>query len=401
MDMSTLNAEYGRLPQLSAAPGAKRGTAKTRNKNKHRKSIRQLRKDAIKLREQEAHFDGLEEEQDQDQDQDQDQVMESPSAHDAEDERVGGDKRRRDGQDDDKDNLLDEEDEEDEDEDEDEDEEKEARSVPLPAVAQPQKTTSFKVNKLMLSAFTTVCLMAGLQSFLNTPVGGAKTKVFVESLLKKVFELLSFARVSLYGSAFFLDADNDTEFGRQVWQTAHAISTDHLEKVSEHLDQLGEKTGIKHNTKMANVAKYRVFFNWNCFWSPIGKLSYPVSERDVLKLEKTLHALQNYHRREGMKSKRANTQSIDERVAALTWPENGFATLREALIPDMDILLAMGKPTDEPSSFFFDERDYRRFVQVLISAFYAFAPTGRVGGLKSLIYEKGLELVKNRKCCLK
>jgi hypothetical protein len=109
--------------------------------------------------------------------------------------------------------------------------------------------TSIKGSQFLVKAFMTTCVLAGLDAFLKSPIGGGRDAKFVESLEKKVFELLLFVKIAIDGAGFIYKNGQQDAFSSEVWSVVTLIATEHLDKIGLYLEDLTMRKGTKDDTK--------------------------------------------------------------------------------------------------------------------------------------------------------
>jgi hypothetical protein len=242
----------------------------------------------------------------------------------------------------------------------------------------------------MMVMLTTYCVLeSGLSKYLRSSIGGGKSDPFVSQLAKLVLNLLHYTKMALDGTGFTLD--DDMEFVGEVWSTAWTIATSETASMADHLDDLHKNQGLKDTTLRGHVATFKLFFYWFSFVFK-HKEQYHVDSDNKKMLEVVFVNLTRYYSKKAKEDRKKNRKSIEERVAANTWPENGFEDLEKCLLPHIEALLAMDLAT-----FKITEANYRHVKQVLISAIYALSPQGRSGGVKSMLLKQSGALIENGK----
>lgn len=243
---------------------------------------------------------------------------------------------------------------------------------------------------MMFRMFTTVCVLGGFHSYLASATGGGKPAKLIESISKNVLSLLRYAKISLDGTDFTTEDEQD--FVQEVWDITFAIATRHVGKIEDHLSDLKNRCKIQEFTQKLHVNHYKSYFAWFDERFEDGKLYWPFSAQDRVKLESTLRNLASFYNRKGNQMRNKRTKSIEESVADFAWPENGFHDLQTALTPHILRILKT-----KPELVCLDKKDYDYFMKVLICAFYSYHVNGRIGGVTSIklsqaedIYENGM-----------
>ena len=234
--------------------------------------------------------------------------------------------------------------------------------------------------------FSAACVAAGLCGYLSSSNGGGNDTKFINTLVRKVLDLLRYTKFALDGTDF---SDDDHELVREAWLTAQAIASDDVSKISEHLDDLRKRYQRHPLTLRQYVTKIKVFYGWFYGWFPLGMSDYTIEAHDKVKLDTTLRHLSSYYYKLGKKVVMQGKQSIEEKVSCRTWPENGFQDLLDALAPHVEKILAM-----EPNSIVTDDADYKYFVKVMVCALYGHGVQGRVGGVKSILLSQAQFLIE-------
>lgn len=91
-------------------------------------------------------------------------------------------------------------------------------------------------------------------------------------------------------------------------------------------------------------------------------------------------------RKENIMSKRT---SIDDRIQNNTMPVDGLQSVQHAVLEEHPWCLQINHET------VLDKEIFRLFIDVLVTSLYAFAPQGRIGGIESLSWRNGIDLVND------
>jgi hypothetical protein len=115
-----------------------------------------------------------------------------------------------------------------------------------------------------------------------------------------------------------------------------------------------------------------------------------------------LKALANHYKKADTKQRKKSKKTVEQRVEELSWPAEGFKTLQDCLNPCIEELLALcntdsDDPNDDDNAIIRSASEYLYFIQVLVCSFFAFAPSGRVCGIKNLRLKHGYDLVERSK----
>ena len=246
-------------------------------------------------------------------------------------------------------------------------------------------------RKMMLSMFVALGVVgSGLSSYLKSPIGGGKSAKFVDKLSKQVFALLYYTKLALDDGAGFNTKD-DKEFVDEIWTTALSIVTGETESIADHFNDLRTKRGLKDNTFGSYILLYKLFYYWFGFVFK-DRAAYSMSDEAKRKIDVTFSNLSRFYGRAAKTVRRKERQTIEEKVAFKSWPENGFADLQMCVLPHIKALLAM-----DPKSIRIDEESYRHFLQVLLAAIYAYSVQGRIGGVQSMLLRQARDLIENGK----
>jgi hypothetical protein len=240
------------------------------------------------------------------------------------------------------------------------------------------------------SVFAEACFNAGLVDYLSSANGGGKNAVFINTLVRKVFDLVHFTKFKLDGTGF---SDDNADFIQEAWSIVSAIAANEVTKISQHLDDLRARYKRQPLTLRFYVTLYKEFYGWFGGWFADGMQNYPIGAQDKAKLDTTLRHLSSYYHKAGKKTMQEDTQSIEEMIAKRTWPKNGFQDLKAALGPHIERILAM-----EPDSIVTNDTDYSYFMKIMIASFYSFGVQGRAGGVKSMLLSQAMDLIETGMC---
>ena len=256
-----------------------------------------------------------------------------------------------------------------------------ASTAAPPAVRRQESKRAYRL-------FSAACVATGLVTFLASANGGSKDPKYIKQLVQKMLDLLRYTKHALDGTSFSMD---DDELVQEAWSTAQAIASTDVTKILEHLEDLRARYRRSPLTLRQYAVLYKVFYGWFFGWFPAGVSGeYSIGAQDRIRLDATLKQLSSHYLKLGKTESRADKQSVEQMVSSRTWPENGFKSLMDALIPHIETILAM-----DPESIVGNDYDYNYFVRVMICALYAHGVQGRAGGVKSILLSQAEDLFED------
>ena len=219
-------------------------------------------------------------------------------------------------------------------------------------------------------------LYDAIYTHFSTRVGGNWNSERIMTLARRINNLLLFAK----------DNAPTKVKGRDPLQRFHYLVMRQRNVIPQYLASLeGE---MKDTTLRIYSCSYSSFLRWFVLYYEYKK-DFPIPADEYELLKDIITNCTSSYRKSALKNK--PYVSVEQLKQDGMWPEGGIREIQEGFPPLEDIAkqyLQMQCITDD---------DFKWYSGFLSAHLYAFAPQGRIGGIKSLTVEQGFVLLETSK----
>ena len=222
------------------------------------------------------------------------------------------------------------------------------------------------------------CLHDAIHPHFSTRVGGNWNAERILTLAKRVSNLLKFAK----------DIAPTKVKGRDPLRRFHYLVMHQKDVIPHYLASL--ESELKDTTLRIFSCSFSSFLHWFVLYYEYDKkVLPPIPAKKYELLKDIITSCISSYRKSALKNK--PYVSVEQLKQDGMWPEGGIKEIQEGF-PLLEIIakqyLQMDCITDD---------DLKWYLGFLSTHFYAFAPQGRVGGIKSLTVEQGSVLLETSK----